>query len=678
MDRLTGQTLGNYELETVLGRGGMGVVYLAVHRRLRQHRAVKVLPPQMALDDLFLERFNREAKIAAGLQHPNIVRVYDVGEDGGLHYIVMELVEGTALNQLVEEEGPLPPVRARDFLNQLASALDYAHGHGVVHRDLKAANVFIGPFDHLTLLDFGIAKAMAGTRLTRTGVMIGTPEYMAPEAINRGDFGPLADLYALGILAFEMLTGRVPFNEIDSMRVLYGHANLPPPTPTSLRADLPEAVDPVILRQLAKEPTERFPTALEFVSALTAALGIDAGEPATSRSELAREEGGDHRGSDWSESPTSPDRIAPRPAAAGTWLSTGGMSSGRRYHTATPLPDGTLLVAGGNEGGPYRLASIELYDPRTGAWSGNARMPVAHRFHTATLLADGRVLIAGGYVAQAEIIDPTALAEGQAVAWSNVNHMSSARRDHTACLLSDGRVLVCGGLDNSNTALASAEIFSPESRGWARAGRMATARSRHCATVLLDGRVLVTGGNRGPYDNLIPLSAAEIYDPATNTWSSAGSMTVPRLWHTATLLDDGRVLVTGGADSAGVYLATAETFDPETGFWEPAGEMAAPRVWHTATLLPGGRVLVAGGNDRPGGYLATAEIYHPHSRTWTPTASLHTPRAVHTATLLSSRVVLVAGGLDAGLNKLASAEIYVPESPQAAGPRRAATHTSPE
>src|SRR3954454_14181768 len=172
MDRLAGRTIGPYELLTRIGSGGMAAVYRGVHRALGQPRAIKILLPAHTADPTLVERFRSEAKLAAGLQHPNIVSIYDVGEDRGLLYFVMDLVDGVPLNRLLERQQPIPLERAVMLLRQLGSALDYAHARGVIHRDVKTSNVLIGPDDHLTLFDFGIARGANVGRLTRPGLMV--------------------------------------------------------------------------------------------------------------------------------------------------------------------------------------------------------------------------------------------------------------------------------------------------------------------------------------------------------------------------------------------------------------------------------------------------------------------------------------------------------------------------
>jgi len=282
MDTWIGQQLGPYELQSKLGAGGMGVVYRAVHRRLGQARAIKVLPTVFAHDEMFLQRFEREAKLASELRHPNIVMIYDIAEEKGVNYIVMELLDGPSLHEVIRQDGPLPLERAIGLLGQLADALDFAHQRSVVHRDIKPGNALVGANDHVTLVDFGIARAAEGTRLTEANTRIGTAEYMAPETITEGESGAGTDLYALGVIAYDMLTGRVPFTGVNSQTIMYAQIHTPPPSPRSLRTDLPPAVEQVVLRQLDKDPTHRYPTGQAFVRALynaRAGLAAEAAGP---------------------------------------------------------------------------------------------------------------------------------------------------------------------------------------------------------------------------------------------------------------------------------------------------------------------------------------------------------------------------------------------------------------
>ncbi len=272
MERLLGRTLGKYQIIEELGRGGMGAVFRAVDPTLQRDVAIKVLAPHLAWDEECVRRFLREAHLAARLRHPGIVTIHDVGHEGEWYYIVMQYLEGESLSKLLRDRGPLPPERLLPILEQLAAALDYVHQQGLVHRDVKPANVIVGPSGHVTLTDLGIAKALAESRITATGTTLGTPSYMAPEQITAGEVGPWTDLYALGVIAYECLVGKPPFAGDTTPAVLHKVVYEDPPDIAELRPDLPREVSVVLRRALAKGPTARFPSADLLVRALRQAL----------------------------------------------------------------------------------------------------------------------------------------------------------------------------------------------------------------------------------------------------------------------------------------------------------------------------------------------------------------------------------------------------------------------
>ena len=270
---LIGRKLGNYEIVEELGRGGMAVVYRAYQPSLNRHVAIKVLAPQLSFDQQFVERFQREARAAAKLRHPNIVVIHDVARQQEIYYIVMEMLEGLTLKQLIEDKGSLSPERATRIVEQVASALDYAHEQGFVHRDIKPANIFVGQNDHTTLTDFGIAKAASETQhLTRTGMLIGTPDYMSPEQAEGGTVDYRTDLYALGIVLYQMLAGRAPFQSTTPHATLHAVIYEPPPPLRQLRPDLSPAIESVVMRSISKQPAQRFRSGSEMVAALKASM----------------------------------------------------------------------------------------------------------------------------------------------------------------------------------------------------------------------------------------------------------------------------------------------------------------------------------------------------------------------------------------------------------------------
>ncbi len=282
-EALIGKTLGTCTLQELVGQGGMGAVFLAQQSRPRRQVAVKVLLPITRLTPnqqaAFLERFRRETDAAASLDHPNILPVHEYGECDGLAYLVMPYVSGGTLRDELEREGQLSFAKVVNYLDQLAAALEVAHGRGVVHRDIKPANILITPEERLLLTDFGLVKVIAEgqpsqTSLTSAGVPLGTPDYMAPEQVIGGDIDARADLYSLGIILYQMVTGKTPFSGNMPMQIAMQQLNSEPPLPRTLREDLPVAVEQVILRAIAKAPNDRYRSAQDLASGFRLALAV--------------------------------------------------------------------------------------------------------------------------------------------------------------------------------------------------------------------------------------------------------------------------------------------------------------------------------------------------------------------------------------------------------------------
>ncbi|HLI70522.1 MAG TPA: serine/threonine-protein kinase [Ktedonobacteraceae bacterium] len=280
-EALIGTVLGNCTLQQLIGQGGMGAVYLAQQERPRRQVAVKVLMPVTALKphqlSAFLERFRRETDAAASLEHPNIMPVYEYGERGGLAFLVMPYISGGTLRDVLEREGQLSFNSAVNYLEQMAAALDFAHARGVIHRDIKPANMLLTSDGRLLLTDFGLVKLLSDhqseqMRLTGAGAPVGTPDYMSPEQVIGAEVDGRADQYSLGVVLFQMLTGTTPFQGETPMQIASQQLHMQPPSPRSLRPDLSEAAERVLLRAMAKRPDQRFHTAQEFASAFRAAL----------------------------------------------------------------------------------------------------------------------------------------------------------------------------------------------------------------------------------------------------------------------------------------------------------------------------------------------------------------------------------------------------------------------
>lgn len=330
------------------------------------------------------------------------------------------------------------------------------------------------------------------------------------------------------------------------------------------------------------------------------------------------------------------------------------MTTRRAAHSATLLPDGKVLVVGGFAGGENSLASAEVFDPATNTFASAGNMNASRAGHTATLLPNGRVLIAGGYngsyLASAELYDPATRI------FMSAGSMVTARSGHVATLLNNGKVLLAGGTGVGWTFLADAELYDPAANTFRATGSLLSARESHTATLLANGKVLIVGGHSGRRPTITIYSSAEIYDPATGRFTATGNMTRIRHKHEAILLADGRVLIIGGADERDGRPAytSVEIYNPATGVFTPAGSMNSARykLQGTAVLLNNGKVLIAGGANR-------VEVFDPATNTFSYTAGdMETPRLFATATRLQNGQVLITGGYHDDNNVSSNAWIY--------------------
>jgi streptogramin lyase len=287
-DRLVGTDLAGYRLESVLGRGGMGIVYLATDLRLERKVAVKLVAPELAADPRFRERFLRESRLAASLDHSHIVPVHAAGETDGHLWIAMRYVPGTDLRTLLDAQGPLEPARAVELVSQIGEALDAAHAHGLIHRDVKPANVLVteeGGEEHCYLADFGLARTADLDAVPGTGANLsGTVDYTSPEQIAGNPLDGRADVYSLGCVFYECLVGQPPYRRRSQAATVYAHLEDEAPSLHERRPDLPEAVDSVIDQALAKDAGERYETCGDLVQAAREALGL--GKPRFTRRQL--------------------------------------------------------------------------------------------------------------------------------------------------------------------------------------------------------------------------------------------------------------------------------------------------------------------------------------------------------------------------------------------------------
>jgi serine/threonine protein kinase len=262
------ERFGKYKIIEEVGRGGFADVYKAVDTTLDRTVALKFLEPRLLREPAFVERFQREAKLAANLRHPNIVVIHEFGWEAGTIYMAMEFLEGRTLKEVILQEGALPSGRIVNMVGQMASALDYAHRRGLVHRDIKPSNIMVRADGHVTVMDFGIAKAATLTAWTTTGRIFGTPEYMSPEQAEGKALDARSDVYSLGVVVYEMITGKVPFSGTTPLSIMRGHADKPPPRPSGINPDVSSVVEAVLLKALAKKREERYQSAGEMARAL--------------------------------------------------------------------------------------------------------------------------------------------------------------------------------------------------------------------------------------------------------------------------------------------------------------------------------------------------------------------------------------------------------------------------
>ena len=276
----TGAVLAGFRVESLIGQGAMGAVYLAVDMKAGGRVALKLLTPELSADERFRHRFMREAELAASLEHPHVVPILSFGEEDGRLYLAMAHVEGTDLRQLLRREVTLEPTRALDLIAQVADALDAAHAAELVHRDVKPANILVAPVaagEHAYVCDFGLARHVSSvSSLTGDRGFVGTLDYVPPEQIAGGPIDRRADVYSLGCVLYECLTGERPFERDSELALVYAHLNDPPPRATDLSLELPQALDGVIATALAKEPEDRYASCGELAAAGRAAL---AGKP---------------------------------------------------------------------------------------------------------------------------------------------------------------------------------------------------------------------------------------------------------------------------------------------------------------------------------------------------------------------------------------------------------------
>ncbi|MGH2978243.1 MAG: protein kinase domain-containing protein [Solirubrobacterales bacterium] len=634
---MIGSKFAGYRIEEVAARGGMGVVYRATQLRLTRTVALKLVTPALARDASFRERFRREWMTAASIDHPNVIPVYEAGEEDGVLYIAMRWVEGTNLRETIDR-GPLEPPRAAHLVAQVASALDAAHQRDLIHRDVKPANILITGQDHVYLTDFGLTKhASSISGLTRSGQWVGTVDYTAPEQIEGTSVNRQTDVYSLGCVLFEALTGRPPYKRENDLATLWAHVYAPPPSVREVSPEIPVRFEAVVQQAMAKDPAKRYGSAGELGRAAVAA-GRDEDAPAPEaisttptpsdesipREREARRPWRPGRGALYalaglllavaaaaaivslpgSDEPQS-ERAAPAPSSplqvASAWRRLPPMPTARQNMPSTVL-DGTIWVLGGLGGGSIGSRRVEGYDPVVNGWKAGPDLPV-RLHHEMVVTFKGEVVVIGGWIPRGP--DPSAVVSSRVFAlragkWVRLPSLHRPRAAGAAAVAGD-RIVVVGGQADGRL-VDTTEVF--DGKRWSDGADTPTPREHLAAAS--DGQfVYAVGGRALSSDKNSP--ALERYDPGDDRWQRLPDMPTAR-GGLAAAIAQGHLFAVGGERPTSV-LGTVESYNIARKAWSAAPSMRTPRHGSIAAAIDRSLYSI-GGASRPGhdSASATAEV----------------------------------------------------------------------
>ncbi len=660
-----GAEIGGYRLESVIARGGMGVVYLAEDARMGRTVALKILPGELAENERFRARFLHESRVAGAVNHPNVIPVYDAGESDGLLYISMRYVEGTDLRGLLRSAGPLELPRAVSIVSQAASALAATHQRGLIHRDVKPANMLLvlrtseDGSDHVYLSDFGLAKNLGSlSGLTKSGQFMGTVGYVAPEQIRGQGVDRRTDVYALGCVLFECLTGSPPFRRKDDFATIMAHVNDPPPLVSDLRAGTPAAIDEVVARALAKDAGDRFDSCDELGAALRRAAGAQTGVTPAPDAQPAAPPLAAPQGSVWFDAEAerrSASRSEPaHEAREATWLG----DETRAEAGAEPAdeagetvweddvapPSGPLEPGGpADPAGPAAPAA----SPAAGGIPVGARVAIGV-VALGCLVALAVVLFGGGGDDTRASTTPPAAAppadsgsgSGQDGSAWRVQAASPSARQQVATAVLNGKISLIGGLTGTDTATATAEVesYDPAIDTWNT--QTSLPRPVHHATAVgYRGELVVIGGWEPEGSNLTAQTTGEVRALRDGRWVRLPSLRHPRAAAAAAVVDDRIVVVGGQANNA--LVRETEVFDGTR--WRDGAALPTPRE-HLAAASDGRYVYAVGGRKRSSdANTAVLERYDASADRWTKLAGLPVKTASMGAAIVGRRLVVVGG-----------------------------------
>jgi non-specific serine/threonine protein kinase len=673
----------------------MSTVYKAEHPRIGSFVALKVMAPELAADDVFRARFLEESRTAASLNHPNIIPIYDMGPCEGLLYIAMHYVAGADLRAVLKEHRRISPSQALLLIGQTARALDAAHRHGLVHRDVKPGNILVESGaddddpDHVYLADFGITKHVTSrSGLTATGHLMGTIDYSAPEQIRGRSVDGRADMYSLGCVLYECLTGHVPFDKDLDAAVLWAHVEELPPKPSAVQPDLPQGIDDVILRALAKDPDDRYRTCRDLVAAARSALpGLDQNPPTV----LAP-----HSVSD-GVTPRRPPGLPPLPPDGRHTETLSPEVTPRRPPCLPPLPpDGrhtetwpprripspeteptsprrrrgpsrrlaalgglVLIIAAAigawaatkQGGAPHsRVQGGAPHSPppaqAAGGWRWGHNSPFAVQQVPAAVL-NGRIWVAGGLTggesatAKTEFYDPTI------DTWSPGPPLPVPLH-HAMMVTYRNTLAVIGGFTPQGgkvlgTASGRVLFLNQAQNGWTDGPRLHFARGAGAATVV-GNKIIIVGGRTGSTEK--PITPTEVYDGTS--WRDAARIPIPGD-HLAAASDGTYLYAVGGRKvTVTANTAAVQRFDPATGQWTQLKAMPSAASDLGAAIIDGQLITVGG--ETPGSVFTTVRAYNLATSTWSSLPNLAAARHGAAVAAVGNILYAIDGAAQPGHN----------------------------
>ncbi len=622
-ERLTrlepGTLFAGYRIEGLLERGGMGVVYRATDEELNRTVALKIIAPEHTQDADAVRRFKAEARLAASLEHPNIVPIHQAGQYRGVLYLAMRFVPGTNLRQLIDQ-GELALDRVQRIIAAVASALDAAHEGGLVHRDVKPANILItgkGDHEQVYLADFGLTKRLGSVgSLTRTGAWVGTPDYVAPEQIKAAPVDGRADVYSLGCVLYEMLAGEVAYPKDNDMAKLWAHVQDPCPAPRLKRPELVEAFDDVVARATAKDPDDRYGRASELAAAVNAAVSEQRAEDARIALQATHTSGADPVEHEIFTAEPTRDGSPPPPAEA----------------AAPP----TLATAPPPSPPPPAASSTDEPGPPPGRRS--PRILLALGVVGAIVLAAVAAVLLTGGGGDEPSSEPPVVAATRLPAnldWQPVADLSF-RRQYAASTAVDGKLWIFGGI-GSGSSSTTTKIYDPGANRWST-GPGLPLPLHHFTAVTYKGEAVVIGGFV-PGDELTSGQSDGVYALREGTWQKLPSLHHKRAAAGAAVVGDKIVVVGGQAD--GKLVPQTEVFDGKR--WTDAARIPTPRE-HLGAASDGRYLYAVGGRELSAAKNSGAfERYDPASGRWTELAAMPKPAGGVGVAYAAGRIVVVGG-----------------------------------